>query len=248
MICAHRGDTTRGAKENSLDAIRDAIADGAEMIEIDVQMTSDGSIICHHDETLDSADDRKVWEHSMDELRRDYDANILPSFEDVLDITSGEIYLNIEMKEYSPRLPKVFVEPLVELVRKYGMHEYSLYSSFRFEYLQVLPWDALSIAIQPTTEYIDFFNSRSLQPIFLPKRVEDMLPSEIMTFSKATAYACMLSELTPERLENIRSRNIHLSVYTISSIAEFEKARSLGAKAVVTDIPEELLKFRKYFQ
>jgi glycerophosphoryl diester phosphodiesterase len=163
-------------------------------------------------------------------------------------VTSGEVYLNIEMKEYSPRPPKVFVEPLVDMVRKYGMHEYSLYSSFRFEYLQVLPWDALSIAIQPTTKYIDFFNRHSLQPLVLPKCVEEMLPSEIMEFSKATAYACMMSELTPQRLEDIRMRNIHLSVYTISSIAEFEQARSLGAKAVVTDIPEELLKFRKNFQ
>ena len=47
-----------------------------------------------------------------------------------------------------------------------------------------------------------------------------------------------------ERQKNIKSRNIHLSVYTITHEAEFTRAIALGARAVVTDIPHELVEMR----
>jgi glycerophosphoryl diester phosphodiesterase len=242
MICAHRGDTTHGAHENSLDSIREALTSGAEMIETDVQMTADSILICHHDEKLPNG--KRIWEVSYDELRRNYDANEIPTFESLLEVTAGEIYLNIEMKEYSARDPKSYTEPLVALVRKYGMHEYSLYSSFRIDYIRALPWDAVSTIIHPTSEYLAFFNSRSANPIAPPKRVEDMLPSELLGFSSAITYACMLEELNEAKIADIKTRNIHLSVYTISDTAGYEEARSKGAKAVVTDVPHMLKEYR----
>jgi glycerophosphoryl diester phosphodiesterase len=242
MICAHRGDTTHGAHENSLDSIREALTSGAEMIETDVQMTSDGILLCHHDEKLPSG--KRIWEVSYDEIRRDYDGNEIPTFESLLEVTAGEIYLNIEMKEYSARDPKSFIEPLVALVRKYGMHEYSLYSSFRIDYIRGLPWDAVSTIIHPTSEYLAFFNSRSANPVTPPKRVEDMLPSELLGFSNAITYACMLEELVDAKIADIKMRNIHLSVYTITTTDGYDRARAVGAKAVVTDVPHLLREYR----
>lgn len=242
MICAHRGDTTRGAQENSLDSVRAALTSGAEMIETDVQMTSDGILLCHHDEKL--VNGKRIWEVSYDELRREYDGNEIPTFESLLEVTAGAVYLNIEMKEYSAREPKSFIEPLVALVRKYGMHEYSLYSSFRIDYIRALPWDAISTIIHPTSDYLAFFNSRSAHPITTPKRVEDMLPSELLAFSNAITYACMLEELDDAKIADIKTRNIHLSVYTITTTDGYDRARAVGAKAVVTDVPQVLRKYR----
>ncbi len=242
MICAHRGDTTRGTQENSLDSIHAALTSGAEMIETDVQMTSDGILLCNHDEKLPNG--KRIWEVSCDEIRRDYDGNEIPTFESLLEVTAGVVYLNIEMKEYSARDPKSFIEPLVALVRKYGMHEYSLYSSFRIDYIRALPWDAISTIIHPTSDYLAFFNSRSSNPITTPKRVEDMLPSELLGFSNAITYACMLEELNEAKIADIKTRNIHLSVYTITTTDGYDRARAVGAKAVVTDVPQVLRKYR----
>lgn len=212
------------------------------MIETDVQMTSDNILVCHHDEQLPNG--KCIWQVSFAELRRDYDANEVPTFESLLEITSGNIYLNIEMKEYSARDPKSFIEELVALVRKFGMHEYSLYSSFRIEYIRALPWDAVSTIIHPTTEYLSFFNRRNAAPITPPKPVEEMLPSELLGFSHAITYACMLEELDEKKIADIKTRNIHLSVYTISDISGFEEARRKGAKAIVTDVPHLLREYR----
>ncbi len=52
---AHRGDSAR-FRENTLPAIRSAIAAGAEFVEIDVRVTSDGFVIVLHDPTL-----QRLW-------------------------------------------------------------------------------------------------------------------------------------------------------------------------------------------
>lgn len=49
---AHRGDSSR-FRENTLPAIRSAIEAGAEFVEIDVRVTSDGAVIVLHDPTLE---------------------------------------------------------------------------------------------------------------------------------------------------------------------------------------------------
>lgn len=49
--CAHRGDSSR-FRENTLPAVRSAIAEGADIVEIDVRVTSDGAVIVLHDPTL----------------------------------------------------------------------------------------------------------------------------------------------------------------------------------------------------
>lgn len=52
---AHRGDSSR-FRENTLPAIRSAIDAGAEFVEIDVRVTSDGAVIVLHDPTL-----QRLW-------------------------------------------------------------------------------------------------------------------------------------------------------------------------------------------
>jgi glycerophosphoryl diester phosphodiesterase len=52
MITAHRGQW-RDYPENSLSAINEAIKDGADIVEIDVQLTSDNVPVLMHDETVD---------------------------------------------------------------------------------------------------------------------------------------------------------------------------------------------------
>lgn len=52
LIIAHRGASAL-APENTIAAFRKAIADGAEGLEFDVQLTRDGQVVVFHDDTLD---------------------------------------------------------------------------------------------------------------------------------------------------------------------------------------------------
>jgi len=49
---AHRGSREEGLPENSLAAFHDAFNNGADVIELDVWLTSDEEVVIHHDETL----------------------------------------------------------------------------------------------------------------------------------------------------------------------------------------------------
>ncbi|MER5302538.1 glycerophosphodiester phosphodiesterase family protein [Streptomyces lasiicapitis] len=56
MTAAHRGQW-REAPENSIAAIREAFADGAEIVEVDIRLTKDGVPVLMHDETVDRTTD-----------------------------------------------------------------------------------------------------------------------------------------------------------------------------------------------
>lgn len=76
---AHRGASNR-APENTLSAVRSALARGADMVEVDVRRTADGALVLLHDETLRRTTDvarlfphRAPWrveDFTLDELRR----------------------------------------------------------------------------------------------------------------------------------------------------------------------------------
>lgn len=67
QISAHRGDSSR-FRENTLPAIRSAVAGGAEFVEIDVRLTSDGAVIVLHDATLD-----RLWERNAEIAQTTFD-------------------------------------------------------------------------------------------------------------------------------------------------------------------------------
>ncbi|WP_284285992.1 glycerophosphodiester phosphodiesterase family protein [Alicyclobacillus fastidiosus] len=68
---AHRG-ASETSPENTIHAFRQAIADGADMIELDVRLTKDGSLVIVHDEYLNRTTSGQglVCDRHVDEIRR----------------------------------------------------------------------------------------------------------------------------------------------------------------------------------
>jgi glycerophosphoryl diester phosphodiesterase len=252
MIVAHRGDTSEGATENSLKAISAAMETGADMIEIDVQQTADDVFVCYHDEMLLSPDGVRTPLHKLtieqlvEDGYRDHTGEVYTPTPliSVLELTKSKIYLNLEIKEYSSRDPRIFVESLRSLIDKMGMTMQVLLSSFRIDYIRETPWTLPSCIIQPSEGMLQFFASRSSLPGSIPANAASLKPSELMQASRATTYACMLEELDEARVRDVKSRNLHLSVYTVTTEDEFKKAVGFGAKALVCEQPKKFVKLR----
>jgi glycerophosphoryl diester phosphodiesterase len=70
LVVAHRGAST-AAPENTLEAFRLAVEAGADAIELDVHLTSDGELAVMHDETLERTTDRSgsIATLTMDQIR-----------------------------------------------------------------------------------------------------------------------------------------------------------------------------------
>jgi glycerophosphoryl diester phosphodiesterase len=105
VIVAHRGYSGR-APENTLAAIRLAMACGADWIEIDVRATRDGMPVVIHDRTLDRTTTGRgpVNEWSFWELREQVaiagaPRERVPTLAEVLAVTRNRVPLAIEVKD-----------------------------------------------------------------------------------------------------------------------------------------------------
>lgn len=130
LTVAHRGLWTH-APENSIKSIRDAIAAGVEIAEIDAQATADGMLVVIHDETLDrtSTGSGTVADLAFATVRqarlRDNGGGAhakvtdetVPTLAEVLEEARGRILVNIDTK-FARDLPAIAAE-----VRRLSMED-----------------------------------------------------------------------------------------------------------------------------
>lgn len=105
LVVAHRGDW-RNAPENSLQAFKNCIDMGVDMIEIDLKKTKDNQLVIMHDETIDRTTDGKgkPSDYTLEEIRKFHLKNGLgrptfhpiPTLEEVLNLAKGKILINID--------------------------------------------------------------------------------------------------------------------------------------------------------
>lgn len=110
LISAHRGSGAPGelAPENTLSAIRAAIAVGADMVEMDVRPTSDGVLVLMHDPEVDrtTLGTGRVDEMTLAEVQAleidvgmhegDYGCDRVPTFAEALALADGRITVVVD--------------------------------------------------------------------------------------------------------------------------------------------------------
>lgn len=149
-IWAHRGCCTL-YPENTLEAfIAAAELDGITGIELEIQLTSDGEMVVFHDENLRRVThiDRNVRGCTLAEIKNiaipanDGKYCSIPTLEEVLVMMkpyceSRGILINIELKTSVIRYDGI-ESKAYEIVRKYGMEQYIVWSSFLAESVDII--------------------------------------------------------------------------------------------------------------
>lgn len=149
-IWAQRGCCTL-YPENTLEAfIAAAELDGITGIELDIQLTSDGEMVVFHDENLRRVThiDRNVRGCTLAEIKNiaipanDGKYCSIPTLEEVLVMMkpyceSRGILINIELKTSVIRYDGI-ESKAYEIVRKYGMEQYIVWSSFLAESVDII--------------------------------------------------------------------------------------------------------------
>ena len=105
LVVSHRADW-RNAPENSLQAIKNCMAMGVDMVEIDLKKTKDGQLILLHDKTIDRTTTGKgnPEDYTLAELRQFRLRNgaghktdhVIPTFEEVMTLCKGKILVNVD--------------------------------------------------------------------------------------------------------------------------------------------------------
>ncbi|MEQ8422868.1 MAG: glycerophosphodiester phosphodiesterase family protein [Arenibacter algicola] len=107
-ICAHRG-ANETHPENTLAAFGEAIRLGAQMIELDVQMTKDNQLVIMHDDKVNRTTNGRglVKELRLKKIKKldagkwkskEFKKERVPTLKEALDIMPKNIWLNIHLK------------------------------------------------------------------------------------------------------------------------------------------------------
>ena len=111
IVVAHRA-SSFFAPENTLSAIRSAVALGVDMVELDTRLTADGVVVLMHDDDVDRTTDATgpVDAYTLAELQSltlsvdpdvpgDYSCERVPTFAEALALCRGRINIMVDIKE-----------------------------------------------------------------------------------------------------------------------------------------------------
>lgn len=149
-VWAHRG-CSLAYPENTLSAFRAAAEiSGITGIELDVQLTKDKELVVIHDETVDRTTNGtgNVKDFTLEEIKqleiegKHGVTECVPTMEEVLLLLQKYCYekgllINIELKNSEVRYEGM-EQLLLELVHKYSLEKYVIYSSFLPESMQLM--------------------------------------------------------------------------------------------------------------
>jgi len=144
-IIAHRGASAK-APENTLLAFKQAIEDGAEYLEIDVQQTSDSELVIIHDDTIDRTTNSKggVRDFTYEQLKQ-FDAGLwfvegkfpdehIPRLQDVIDILDSTTKLLLEIKDGSDVYPNI-EQRVIDCITRNHLEDRVIIKSFEDDVL-----------------------------------------------------------------------------------------------------------------
>lgn len=224
QITAHRG-SSREAPENTMAAMKKAVADLADFVEIDVQETKDGVVVLGHDTTLKrvSGINHPISFYTFEELQKldvgtwfsaDYKGERIPSLAETMEFCKGRININIEIKDLGrdSHLPdKVF-----ELIEKYQMKEQCAVTSVRLSYLaRIKELDPeIRTGYIISAAYGDYYSSDAID------------------------FISLRSSFVNERLvEDAHEKGKAVHAWTVNSKSEMERMKMLLVDNIITDYP-----------
>lgn len=232
-IIAHRG-YCKNFPENTLAAFEAAATAGVQMIELDVMVSRDRRPVVIHDATLERTTNGQgaVSDYTLDELKR-LDAGSwfdekfadqrLPELSEVLDLLKGRTYINIEIKAdaYEPHHPPDAIEKqIVAMVRKKGMQNHVLISSFELEFL-------VQIAAMQNPPAIALISHTPVT-----SRIVDLCAHlEMFSWHPDQRIA------TPHQVNLMHAAGLKVFPYRVDTFEDYMRMMDLKVEGVITDDP-----------
>lgn len=227
-ITAHRGSSLT-APENSISAIKNAISEGADYVEIDVMTTKDDEVVVFHDSTLKrmAGINNSIKDMTLSEVREidigsqfseEFAGEKIPTFKEVLRASKDKIKINIELKVKKKNDP--LPEKVVDLLKKYEMEDQVIISSQDYESLQKIKEvdPLINVGFILTLGIGDF-----------TKMNVDFVSVEYQMLKKDLVYSM-----------HALGKEVH--VWTINDKKRAENAMKLGADNIITDSVEMVQK------
>lgn len=240
FVVAHRGGALE-APENTVAAVRHAVAIGAQWIEVDVHLTRDGVPVVLHDETLDRTTDGvgPVSALTLDELRRvrvdtasladearrraptiapafaDLGTLPVPTLDEVLDVPGA--HLMIEIKSGPDREP--LTREVVRRIREHRARHRAAVASFDPAVLDI------AADLDASVPLIGIADSPAIVTAHLQR------PLSVLA---------VRVDLVPQALA-AAPRGVAVWAWTITSVEQALVLADQGVDGVITDVPAAVI-------
>jgi len=225
---AHRG-ASGDFPENTLVAFAAAIEAGAQMCELDAQLSADGVAVVIHDDTVDRTTGGRgaVAAMSLAQLRgldagRKFGAAFagarIPTLEEVIELTKGRCALNVELKGAHVQ------SEVCRLLRAHGVTNDTIVSSF--------DWNALAAArqIEPGLQLGVLADRNAAAMLEAARRLE------------AVSVNPRYDLVSPALVKQAHDERLQVLVWTVDKPARMRAMIELGVDGIMTNYPARLAK------
>lgn len=236
-IIAHRG-ASAYYPENTIASFEGAIAMGADMAELDVQLTLDGEVVVFHDEDITRCTNGRgrITDYALVNLKKldagswfdkKFSGAEIPMLADVLSLCKDRIAVNIEIKTEAVRdaIQGGIEEKCLQIVNQIGIQDHVVFSSFDPRVLGHL-------------KHLD--GQAPVAVLFEKKYYEAQLPSEIVVSLGGDAFNCSRRELNRTWLADLKQNGIPVNVYTVNDEKSMKRFHALGVDGIFTNKPDIL--------
>lgn len=230
-VWAHRG-ASAYAPENTLAAFRLALDQGADGIELDVQLSKDGKLVVIHDERVDrtSNGSGRVVDMTCQELKKldfsngmgDYAFARIPTLREVYGLLKGKsITVNVEIKYGEVEYPGIW-DKLIQLERAMGMQGRVIYSSFNHYVLKKIR------ELDPDAEIGLLYSGALVDPWIYANH----LRADAIHPDYRVALGC------PGLLEGCRNAGVAVNAWNVNDPDAVQLLAQEGVNAVITNAPD----------
>lgn len=231
LVIGHRGACAH-APENTLASFRLAADQKADAIELDAKLSADGQVMVIHDATVDRTTGGRgaVKNLSLAQLKTldagsffgaQFAGEPIPTLDEVFESVGERVLINVELTNYATP-GDALVEKVVDLVRRHGLEERVLFSSFQplnlMRAQRLLPETPVAILALDGRAgwWARSFVMRRLSPFFVHPYFTDV---------------------DEEYIARQHAQTRRVNVWTINAPADLERLIRAGADGLITDDP-----------
>lgn len=244
IVIGHRG-AAGHAPEHTFASYDRAAQMGVDYLEQDLQLTSDGVLVCMHDPTLDRTTNGHgaVIEHTLGEVQRldagswfnpSFAGERVPTLRQVFERygSSHKYYIETKNPEEAPGME----EALLDLISEFGLRDGAvqrwqiLIQSFsRESLLKIRSMDPELPLIQLVSKHQD------------SKEIQAGL-GIIKTY--AVGIGPSRTSVDAPLVDAVHAHNLHIHPYTVNEIPEMQRLMGLGVDGMFSDFPDRVTSVR----
>ncbi|WHZ57581.1 glycerophosphodiester phosphodiesterase [Metabacillus hrfriensis] len=235
LIGAHRG-ASAYCPENTMSSFNKALEQQADMLELDVQLTSDGHAVVFHDFSLERTTNGTgfVSEHTLSDLKKldagtwfseEFADEQIPALEEVLAWAKGKIVLSIELKQME-HLKEPLAKRVTDLIRSYQMEDQ----------IQLMSFNHASLAeARKHSKHI-------LTNVICSSRLAD--PVRYLKELQAQVLNVPINQLSPSLIEELHQARYYVHGSMSDDIGVWKTLQEWKIDAMDTNLPDVMIRER----